>query len=233
MFEPENLQILSQVSFIGFGIVFLIGLAMAFNPRTLTVVPVLIGYLAGARDADTTWGALGKTIAFVLGMTVADVLLGVLFALLGNGVSAVFGPKWEFVIGIVLILLGLRWLNFLKFRTIGFEMKMRRAGGMVSAFFLGFPFSMSFCPFCVPVVLSMLTIAAATGHVWYSAILMLFFSLGRGIPLIVAGVSFGTVKRMEKFRSYIPLVERLGGVLLILMGLYYFYDVARLYIAIT
>jgi|Deesub1362A_J573_1020465.scaffolds.fasta_scaffold22237_2 cytochrome c-type biogenesis protein len=232
MFNPENLQILSHISIIGFGLVFLIGLAMAFNPRSLTVIPVLIGYLAGARDADTTKRTFGKTIAFVLGMTVADVLLGVLFALIGSGVSVLFGPRWEFVIGTILVLLGLRWLNILKFRTFGFEVKIRPVHGLTGAFLLGIPFSMSFCPFCVPVVLSILTISAATGHVWYSALLMLFFSLGRGLPLLVAGISIGAIKRMQRLRRFVPLVEKTGGVALILTGVYYLFDVIRLYLTV-
>lgn len=233
MFDPENLQILSHTSIMGFGLVFLIGLAMAFNPRSLTVVPVLVGYIAGDRETAAPERAFSKTIAFVLGMTVADVALGVTFALIGSKVSAIFGPRWEFVIGAVLILLGLRWLNILKFRTIGFDIKMKKTGSLLGAFLLGVPFSMSFCPFCVPIVLGILTVAAATGHVWYSALLMLFFSIGRGLPLVVAGYSIGVFKKMQRFRRYVPVVEKTGGIVLVLMGLYYLYDVIRLYILLS
>ncbi len=214
----------------GLGFVFLVGLGMAFNPRSLAVVPVVVGYIAADRETSTPKRAFVKTMAFVLGMTVADVLLGVLFALIGSRVSAVFGPKWEFVIGVALLVLGLRWLNILKFRTIGFNIKMKKTTSIVGAFFLGVPFSMSFCPFCVPVVLSILTIAAATGHVWYSALLMLFFSLGRGLPLLAAGMSIGVVKRMAPLQRYVPLVEKIAGVVLLIMSIYYLYDVLRLYL---
>ncbi len=233
MFNPEDLQILSHISIIGFGLVFLVGLAMAFNPRSLSIVPVLVGYIAGARDTTEPERAFVKTIAFVLGMTIADVALGILFALIGKKVSAIFGPRWEFLIGIVLIVLGLRWLNVLRFRTVGYELKPRSAGTVLGAFLLGVPFSMSFCPFCVPVVLSILTVAAATGKVWYSALLMLFFSLGRGLPLIVAGMSIGALKKMKQFRRYLGVVEKIGGLVLLLMGIYYLFDVIRLYIFLS
>lgn len=232
MFNPEDLQILSHITIAGFGLVFLVGLAMAFNPRSLSIVPVLVGYIAGAKDTTAPERALRKTLAFVLGMTLADVILGVLFALIGRKVSAIFGPRWEFLIGIVLIVLGLRWLNVFKFRTIGYEMEPRSAGSVFGAFLLGIPFSMSFCPFCVPVLLSILTVAAATGKIWYSALLMLFFSLGRGLPLVVAGLSIGALKKMDKFKQYLRLVEKIGGVVLVLMGIYYLVDVIRLYLIV-
>ncbi len=229
MFNPEDLQILSHISVIGFALVFLIGLAMAFNPRSLSIVPVLVGYIAGDRETASPERAFSKTLFFVSGMTVADVALGILFALIGRKVSAIFGPRWEFLIGIVLIVLGLRWLNILKFRTIGFDIKIKKTGSLFGAFLLGVPFSMSFCPFCVPIVLGVLTVAAATGKVWYSAVLMLFFSIGRGLPLLVAGASVGAFKRLQSVKAYVTLIEKTGGVVLVLMGIFYLYDVIRLY----
>lgn len=231
MFSPEDLQILSNISLLGFALVFLIGLAMAFNPRSIMVIPVIVGYLAGHRENGLTASSFSNALSFVLGMTVADVALGVLFAYIGNKVSIVFGPRWEIVIGVLLIIFGLRWLKVLRFRTIGFEMKGKRAGSLAGAFFLGVPFSMSFCPFCTPILLTILTIAAATGKVWYSAALMVFFSLGRGLPLLAAGASMGLLKRMDPLKRHVPLFEKVGGALLIVLGIYYIYDFVRLYIA--
>jgi len=231
MFSTENLQILSNVSLTGFLMVFLAGFVMAFNPRSVMIIPVIMGYLAGQRENDPTAKSFSRALAFVLGMTVADVALGVLFAYIGGRVSLIYGPRWEVFIGILLIILGLRWLNILRFRTIGFEMKGRKTGSLAGAFFLGFPFSMSFCPFCIPILFTILTIAAATGHVWYSAALMLFFSLGRGLPLLIAGVSTGLIKKLVFFQRYVPTVEKFGGILLLIMGSYYIYDFISMYVA--
>lgn len=227
MFSPESLESLSNISLAGFALVFLASLVMAFNPRSLMVIPVIMGYIAGHRENATETAPWGRALAFVLGMTAADVALGVLFAIIGNRVGAVFGQRWEAVIGVVLIVFGLRWLKVLHFRSIGFEMKGRRTGSLAGAFFLGVPFSMSFCPFCTPILLTILTVAAATGKVWYSGALMVFFSLGRGLPLLVAGISVGLVKRMEFFRKYVPAFEKGGGMILIGMGLYYLYSFSR------
>ena len=122
MFSPEKLQILSTVSLIGFLLVFFAGLVLAFNPRSLLIIPVIAGYLAGPAETRP----FNRAVAFVLGMTVADVALGVIFAYIGQGAAAIFGPRWEIVIGAVLIILGLRWLNVLRFRTMGRAIELKR-----------------------------------------------------------------------------------------------------------
>ena len=224
MFTNESLQILSNVSLAGFALVFVIGLMMAFNPQSVMVIPVIVGYLVGRREEEKEPSAWGRALAFVLGMTTVDVALGILFAYIGVRVGSIFGQQWEAIIGVVLIVLGLRWLKVLRFRMVGFQMKARKAGSLAGAFFLGIPFSMSFCPFCTPIFFTVLTIAAASGKIWYSAVLMLFFSLGRGLPLLIAGVSVKFFKKMEVFQRYVPAFEKAGGVILVAAGLYYLYS---------
>ncbi len=227
MFTNESLQILSNISLAGFALVFVIGLVMAFNPRSAMVIPVIAGYLVGPRKEEKEPSAWTRALAFVVGMTAADVALGILFAYIGIRVGAIFGQRWEAVIGIILIFLGLRWLGVLRFRTVGLQIKAKKANSLAGAFFLGIPFSMSFCPFCTPILLTILTIAAATGKIWYSAVLMLFFSLGRGLPLLIAGVSVDIFKKMEFFEKYIPAFEKVGGVTLVAAGLYYLLSFSR------
>jgi cytochrome c-type biogenesis protein len=222
----ESLQGLSSISPAGFFLVFLVGIAMAFNPRSIGLIPVIIGYVSGNKDISAK-KTFSMVSAFVLGMTVADVLLGVVFAYVGGEALALFGPKWEIFIGLALLFIGLRWLNLVRFRTIGLEMRGRKSDGVLGAISLGVPFSMSFCPFCVPYLLTILAIAATTGHVWYGALLMVFFSLGRGLPLLVAGLSMGLLKRMEGLQGYLPVFEKAGGAVLVIMGLYYLYGFSR------
>lgn len=122
MLSTENLQLLSQISLFSFGLVFLAGITMAFNPRSVALVPVIIGYVAGDRGDNSGSKTFRLVSAFVLGMTIADVLLGILFAHIGQKVGMIFGPRWEVFLGALLIILGLRWLKVLRFRTFGFDL---------------------------------------------------------------------------------------------------------------
>ncbi len=205
---------------------------MALNPRSAAVIPVVAGYVAGTEKRTSARKPLHLVSAFILGMMAADALLGVLFAYIGHRVSMVFGPRWEPVIGVMLIILGARWLGLLRFRTFGIKLPDKTAENgwaktTFGAFLLGIPFSMSFCPFCIPYLLTILTVAAATGNIWYSAVLMVFFSLGRGLPLLITGVSVGALKHSHILRRYVPAFEKAGGVLMVLMGVYYLYNFSR------
>lgn len=227
MFSSESFQMLSSISLAGFFMVFLVGVAMAFNPRSVALVPVIVGYVAGNDRGTSLKRPFRIALSFVLGMTIADVFLGILFAYIGRKAGMIFGPRWEILLGLLLIVMGLRWLRLFRFRTIGLPLKGKEANSAVGAFLLGIPFSMSFCPFCIPYLLTILTVASMTGHIWYSAVLMVFFSLGRGLPLMIAGVSIGALKRSRFLHRYIPAFEKAGGVILVSMGVYYMYSFSR------
>ena len=161
-------DVVAHVSLLSFAFAFLAGLVLSFNPGSFAAIPVAVGYFAsGARDARHAFLLAG---AFVAGTSAADVLLGVLFAAAGNyAVAMVFGPRWGLVIGPVLLLLGLRWLNIVSFRLPVLAPKGRKTATYAGAFVLGLPFSLAVCPFCVPALVTILTVAAATGKGWYSA----------------------------------------------------------------
>ncbi len=212
-------EVVANVSAASFALAFLAGFVLSFNPGSFTAVPVAVGYFAsGARDPAHAFRLAG---AFVAGMSAADVLLGVLFAAAGNyAVASIFGPRWGLVIGPVLLLLGLRWLNLVSFRLPVFAPKGRRTATYPGAFLLGLPFSLAVCPFCVPALVTILTVAAATGKVWYSAGLLLAYSLGRGLPVLAASTGLGAVEKMRGMERFVPWIEKGGGVALVLAGVY-------------
>jgi cytochrome c-type biogenesis protein len=58
------------------------------------------------------------------------------------------------------------------------------------------------------------------GQILYGALLLFIYGLGRGIPVIAAGTFTGLVKSqaLSRWSNYF---ERLSGVVLILIGLYF------------
>lgn len=84
----------------------------------------------------------------------------------------------------------------------------------------------------MPVVLSVLTAAAATQSVAHGGLLLLVFGLGRTLPLFFAGLSAALVRRIEALSSYVPYLEKVFGVLFVGLGGYYlseFWAVLRVY----
>ena len=219
-------DVVAHVSLLSFAFAFLAGLVLSFNPGSFAAIPVAVGYFAsGARDARHAFLLAG---AFVAGTSAADVLLGVLFAAAGNyAVAMVFGPRWGLVIGPVLLLLGLRWLNIVSFRLPVLAPKGRKTATYAGAFVLGLPFSLAVCPFCVPALVTILPFAPATGKVWSSAGLLLAYSAGRGVPILAGAAGLGAVEQMRGMERFVPWIEKGGGVILVLAGLYMFWSYAH------
>ena len=73
-------------------------------------------------------------------------------------------------------------------------------------------------------MLSVLTAAAATRSVVYGGVLLLVFGLGRALPLFFAGLFAQWVKRIEVVSRYMPMLEKVFGVMFLGLGGYYLYQ---------
>ena len=68
--------------------------------------------------------------------------------------------------------------------------------------------------------------AAATGEPWLGAVLLCIFGLARGVPLLLAGTATGMVKHLRQFSTWVPMIERASGSLMLLASLYFLYQTA-------
>ncbi len=210
----EHLQ---QASLAGLGLSFLAGLLFSFNPVSFAAIPVVLAYVTRAREEKR---ALYMGAAFVLGMLLTHVVLGVGAALGGEWVKEIMGRAWGLLLGPVLIFLGLIWAGWLNVRMPWFSMRARRVSGLWGAFVLAIPFSIAICPFCTPALLVTLTASAAIGSVLFGGLLLLAFALGRSIPLLLGAWSMGKLESLKGFSRHQRKLEVTAGITLILTGLY-------------
>lgn len=115
---------------------FIAGLIVALGPGSLGLVPVITGYVLGAGPRQG-WVRL---VAFLAGIVVAGMILGAVFAAAGWLVGVVIGPAWHGLIGVMLIVMGLRLLRLLRFKGIALRAERRHVSNPVAAFFFGMPF---------------------------------------------------------------------------------------------
>ncbi|RTZ75136.1 MAG: cytochrome C biogenesis protein [Gammaproteobacteria bacterium] len=208
---------LEQASWASLGLSFIAGLVFSFNPVSFAAIPVVLAYVTRAQDEKR---ALWLGGAFVGGLLVTHVLLGVASALGGEWVQQLLGRYWGAVLGPVLILLGLMWAGVLKLRLPWFSMRAKKVNGAGGAFLLAVPFSVAICPFCAPALLVVITASAAIGSVAYGAALLLAFALGRSIPILLGAWSMGWLESLGPLARHHRLFEVLGGIVLVLAGLY-------------
>ena len=66
--------------------------------------------------------------------------LGIIFAAAGWLLGTVIGPAWNGLIGLILVVMGLRLLRILRFRGIALQTERRQVTTLSTAFFFGAPF---------------------------------------------------------------------------------------------
>ncbi|VAX23839.1 hypothetical protein MNBD_IGNAVI01-918, partial [hydrothermal vent metagenome] len=209
--------VLSEPSISGIVIGFVVGLIFSFNPVSFSAIPVMLAYVTKAREKKQ---AMKMGAAFVFGMIFIQVLLGVAAALGGEWVQNIMGRFWGVILGPILIILGLLWPGWLKIQVPWFGMKGKKVVSYWGAFLLGIPFSIAICPFCSPALVVMLTASAAMGSVTFGFFLLLAFSLGRGIPIMIGAYSMGWLESLRNFTKYQRLFEIFASIVLIFSGLY-------------
>lgn len=93
--------------------------------------------------------------------------------------------------------------------------------GVASAFLLGLAFSFGWTPCVGPILGSILALAAGGGNVAAGAGLLLVYALGLRIPFLVIALAANLLlARLSKIHKYLPAIQKAGGVLIAIMGLW-------------
>lgn len=215
-------QTLAQADGAALWIGLVTGFLFSFNPVALTAIPVSLAYVtkAHALRRAVFYGGL-----FILGMIITHVLLGLIAGLGGNGVQHLLGRAWGWVLGPLLILLGLSWPGWIRLPLPVLSMRAKPATTAWGAFLLGIPFSVAVCPFCTPALVVMLGVAAASGSPVFGITLLLAFALGRAIPILLGAIAIGWLESLNVLSQSQKGFEVAGGVVLIVSGLYLFWSV--------
>lgn len=216
--DAETLrQAVFQAGFGALWVGLMTGFVFSFNPVALAAIPVSLAYVTKSRTPReaTLYGGL-----FVLGMILTHVALGLVASLGGGWVQHLLGRAWGVVLGPLLIVLGLIWPGWLRLPLPVLQFRAKRVTGAWGAFVLGVPFSVAICPFCTPALLMLLGVAASIGSPGFGVELLLAFALGRAIPILLGAIAMGWLENLSGLSKFHRVFEIIGGILLILSGLY-------------
>ncbi|CVM03612.1 thiol-disulfide oxidoreductase-associated membrane protein CcdA2 [Streptococcus pneumoniae] len=212
--------------------VFLAGILSFFSPCILPLLPVYTGVLLDDNDgAQASSGkfsisvtSLLRTLAFIAGISFIFILLGYGAGFLGD---LLYASWFQYLTGAIIILLGLHQMEILHFKGLYKEKRLQLQGqgqngkGYSQAFLLGLTFSFAWTPCVGPVLGSVLALAASGGSgAWQGAGLMLVYTLGLALPfLLLALTSSYVLKHFRKLHPYLGILKKVGGFLIIVMGL--------------
>ena len=128
--------------------------------------------------------------------------------------------------GIIIILLGVHQMELINIKPLQMQKnvafkKDSKRNEFLSAFVLGITFSFGWTPCIGPILSSVLALAASGGNgAFQGAILTLIYTLGMALPfLILALASSFVMQYFNKIKPYMGLLKKIGGVIIILMGI--------------
>ncbi len=208
-----------------FAVAFTAGLLSFLSPCVLPLIPSYVGFLTGLtlEELDVRRGtALVHALWFVAGFSIIFVALGATASALG--VLLLQSQVWlARVGGIVVVLFGLYLLGVLRPGFLMRERKLqlaRKPLGYVGSTFVGMTFGAAWTPCIGPILGAILTLAAAQASVAHGSVLLAVYSLGLAIPFVVTALLLDRfLVWFRRFRPYLAWVERITGILLILLGL--------------
>jgi cytochrome c-type biogenesis protein len=205
------------------------GMLSFLSPCVLPLVPPYLVYLAGAsleRFADAEPArrvkreAVGAALLFVLGFSTVFVALGASASVIGAVVRA-YSDVLATVAGVVIIVMG---LHFLGFTPIALLMREKRLAipkpvGLWGAYLMGLAFAFGWTPCIGPILAAILAVAASEATVAKGAGLLAIYSLGLGIPFMLAAFAVEPFAAfLARFRTHLAMVEKAMGGLLVLTG---------------
>ena len=206
---------------------FLLGLASAVGSAccTLPAMGMLVAY-SGTRENVSGRTAILSAISFMIGTTVALIVLGFVAGFVGQSAQAMCGRYWKLIAGVIAVVFGLAALGLLPLKLPQIRRKTATSaagqgilGTLIAGLLLGGGVAACSLP-CNPGIFIVLGAAVLQGHSVWGMFLMAAFALGFSLPLaaILLGVSFGkaTVKA-QKVEAAIRIV---AGVLLVCAGFY-------------
>jgi cytochrome c-type biogenesis protein len=216
---PESLTVL---------VAFTAGLLSFLSPCVLPLVPSYVTFITGMGLDDVSRArrtALLHSVLFVLGFTF-------IFVALGAGASAFGQLLREYRVwiarvgGVMMVLMGLWMLDVIKVGALQQERRFHLSDkplGYLGTVFVGIAFGAGWTPCLGPTLGAILLLAANETELAKGVGLLTAYSMGLAVPFLLSALAIERfLGFFQKFKHNIGRVNRLAGILLVIVGLLMF-----------
>jgi cytochrome c-type biogenesis protein len=208
---------------------FTAGTISFLSPCVLPLVPAYVSYIAGQSIADLTapralmarFQAVALSACFVAGFTTIFVILGASATALGE---ALISYKYELNIvgGTIVIGFGLFTAGLLRPSWLQRDIRIGvtvPGGRPIATYILGMAFAFGWTPCIGPMLGTILTVSAASATVAKGVTFLAIYSLGLGVPFLVAAAfTDGAFAKLKSIGRVGRILQLFAGGIMILMG---------------
>ena len=212
---------------VSFAVAFLAGLLSFLSPCVLPLVPSYLGFITGMSldelsESRSRRAVLVPAAFFTTGFSLVFLIMGASATFIGQLLLRY--QDWvSRVGGVLIILFALHLLGVLR---IGAFLRERRVHmeskpvGYLGAGLAGVVFGAGWTPCIGPVLGTLLTYASARANLATGMFLLLCYSIGLAVPFLAAAYATGAFLNTSRgIRRFIPLFEKISGVILLIAGI--------------
>ncbi|MBS4751020.1 cytochrome c biogenesis protein CcdA [Granulicatella sp. zg-ZJ] len=207
---------------------FLAGILSFFSPCILPLLPVYTGILM--EETGDKAIKIGRfkiytkpvytTLAFVFGISTVFITLGFGASFLGKLIASPYTP---IIMGIIVIILGLHHAEYIHIPFLERQKSTTMSSNknhLLNAYLLGFTFSFGWTPCIGPVLSAIFALSSSGGsNSLLGVMLMAVYALGLALPFMcISLASTLFLKHIAKVKKYMLRIKKVGGWLIILMG---------------
>jgi len=226
--EPERIAAvlaghslgLILLSFFGFG------LLLAFTPCVFPMIPIISGIVIGDGAKLTTRRAFGLSLSYVLASALTYTVFGILAALFGQNLQALFQQPWVLIgasgifVLLALSMFGLFTLQmpaFIQTRIASISSRQRR-GNWLGAAMMGMLSALTIGPCVTAPLAGALIYIGQSGDALLGGLALFSLGLGMGLPLLAIGTSAGRL--MPRAGAWLHVTKTIFGVGLLAVAIW-------------
>ena len=205
---------------------FIAGLGLSLTPCVFPMIPILSGIIAGQGHKISRGRSFALSLTYVLGMALTYAAAGVAAGMTGTLLSAALQSPWVLgAFAFVFVVLSFSMFGFYELQLptalqskLSDEAGHLQGGRGIGVFLMGVLSALIVGPCVAAPLAGALLYIGQTGDAVLGGTALFVMALGMGVPLIIVGLSAGTL--LPKAGAWMESVKKGFGVLLLATALW-------------
>jgi len=223
---------------ITFPAAFIAGLLSFLSPCVLPLIPAYFSFITGLSVDELTADnkkirqkVIMSTLAYVAGFSFVFILFGASASFLG-GLASQYSWVIRYLGGGIVLIFGLHLLGIINIMGFQFEKRFhvkKKPLHLFGTFVIGMAFGAGWTPCIGPMLGSILIVASNQETILKGVWLLAVYSAGLALPFILISIFINYMLAfMKRATKLIGILNKVSGILLILIGLLLIFDKFKL-----